>query len=41
MIDAFHIIGNKLAWLIGNGQRARVGTEPWKKGQNAPKLSQG
>ena len=32
MIDDFHSIGTKLAWLIGSGQRARLGTEPWKKG---------
>jgi hypothetical protein len=29
MVGSYHLIGNHLAWLVGNGQWERLGIEPW------------
>lgn len=35
IINSFHVIGDGLAWKIGDGSRAHVGMDPWPDSQNS------
>ena len=29
MVQSFGVVGNKLAWKVGDGKKLRVGEDPW------------
>ena len=40
LMTEYHLIGDYLAWLIGNGQRVRLGADPWIGCSHTNRLSQ-
>ena len=38
MVKSFDVIGNGLAWSVGNGRNLRVGEDPWARCDQQHKL---
>ena len=41
LVLAFPLVGNSLAWLVGNGRKIIVGEDPWSGARERYKLSEG
>ena len=41
LVLAFPLVGNWLAWLVGNGRKIRVGEDPWSGEGERYKLLEG